>query len=106
KDNDHVRFSLYWNWIKQQFRKFVEHGCIENRTRVHGFLHNFKKVLEDHDLDYDFRHDTERECDICGNKIISKQRVHGFKDVGELALYVAHKSKYKFVGVVKQQDPA
>ncbi|GAI15555.1 unnamed protein product, partial [marine sediment metagenome] len=37
EDNDHVRFALYWNWIKQQFRKFEEHGCIENRTRVHGF---------------------------------------------------------------------
>ncbi|MBA7645292.1 hypothetical protein ES703_53047 [subsurface metagenome] len=103
KDNDHVRFSLYWNWIKKQFKKFVAHGCIENRTRVHGFLHNFKKVLEDHDLNYyDFRHDTERECDICGNKIINKQKVHGFKDVGELALFVAHKTKYKFVGVLQQ----
>ncbi|GAI51609.1 unnamed protein product, partial [marine sediment metagenome] len=43
-----------------------------------------------------------RECDICGREVINKEKVHGFKDVGELALFVAHKTKYKFVGVLKQ----
>lgn len=104
EDNDDVRFCLYWNWLKQQFKIFQQRGNIENRTTVHGFLHDFKKILKDHDLDYDFKHDTVRECDICGNKIIRKFKVHGFKDVGELALFVAHKTKYKFIGVLKKKE--
>ncbi|GAI47593.1 unnamed protein product, partial [marine sediment metagenome] len=103
-DINDVRFSLYYNWLKKQFKKFQERGCIENRTYVHGFLHDFKKILENYNLYWDYEHDRDRECDICGHRVTSSHKVNGFVDVGELALFMAHKTKYKFIGVIERKE--
>lgn len=101
EDNDDVRFTLYYNWMKKRFNIIAGKGAIQNRTYVYGFLHNTKKILINNDLYFEFKDDKKRACDICGHEIIGKTTVHGFADIGQLALFQAHKSKYKIIGKIE-----
>ena len=41
-DKDKNYFKLNWSRYKKMFKGFCDRGCIQNRTTIHGFLHNIK----------------------------------------------------------------
>lgn len=116
-DNDQVRFSMYFPYMKKNFKKFVDRGCIQNKTSTKGYLRNLKNIT--HAIDkkrntkfYEalfIRKDmVTSTCPVTAQKFDhGVKRMNVFQNISELNVYVAHKSgmlKVSTIQLTKKEE--
>jgi len=101
-DNDQVRFAKFYPYLKKQFKRFIELGCVQNKTSTKGFLRKLRKITTDIDSRhktkfyekiYCSEHKVTYRCPVTGYESAEKPRkIHGFPDIKSLNVYMAYKS--------------
>lgn len=98
-----------FGYYKKRFKKFVDKGCIQNRTGIHGFLHSLQGIIEEasEELWWSVYKDKEnkitRRCPVTGEKeqrdSVTKRDKLDIKE--NLTVYLGWKSKVIRLGVLK-----
>ncbi len=112
--DDSVGAMLYSPLHKKQFKKFVEKGCIKNKTSTKGYLRNLKNIIINFDKKrnsdiytkcYGKKDKETFRCAVTGQECVDKvHNVNVFGDIGDLNIYMAHKSGMIKIGTMTKKE--